>query len=249
MRRISPLRLVTPLAASAAILVPASAFAQGTPASPEATPPSSAAPATAAPAPAAATPSLAAVPPAHPTLTDEEADANGRLWIGFNVGGGVGTGASLSGPAFDGQFRAGYVLNHLYGVYGNVTGIAWVAGGGSSNAGGASVSVGAVSGFLVTPMFALTPVDLFEVSVGPSLDVLGGGKASVSSSTSAGSASAGGFSGAYFGAEGRVALHLGGRNPETHRRRGFTLSLDVHPSFVSGGPITFITGGLGADWF
>jgi hypothetical protein len=94
-------------------------------------------------------------------------------------------------------------------------------------------------------MFALTPVDLFEVAAGPSLDYLSGGSASVSGSA----ASANAFSSVYFGIQGRVALHLGGRNEETHRRRGFTIGLDVHPSFVPNGPVTFITGGLGADWF
>lgn len=203
------------------------------------------------PPPAATTPSPAAIPPAHPTLSDEEADAQGRMWIGFDLGGGVGTGASLSGPAFDGQFRAGWVLSHSMAVFGNLTGVAWVAGGGSSAPGAANVSVGAVSGFFVTPMFALTPVDLFEVSAGPSLDILSGGGVSESVNTGAGSTSvsAGGFSGAYFGIDGRVALHLGGRNPDSHRRRGFTISADVHPSFVPGGAVTFITGGLGADWF
>jgi len=206
-------------------------------AAPPATPPAPAAPSAAAPAPGAA------------PLSDEDADAKGRVWIGFNLGGGVGTGANISGPAFDGSFRGGWVLNHLMGIYGNLTGLVWVGSATSASSGGGSVGLGAITGWLITPMFALTPADLFEVAVGPSLDFLSGGSASASGSASGASASASAFSGAYFGAQGRIALHLGGRNEETRRRRGFTISLDVHPSFVSGGPVTFITGGLGADWF
>ena len=198
---------------------------------------------------APATPPTAATAPAAAPLSDEDADAKGRVWIGFNLGGGVGSGANISGPAFDGSFRGGWVLNHLMGVYGNLTGLVWVGSATSASGGGGSVGLGAIAGWLITPMFALTPVDLFEVAVGPSLDFLSGGSTSASGSAAGGSASANAFSGAYFGAQGRVALHLGGRNEETRRRRGFTLSLDVHPSFVSGGPVTFITGGLGADWF
>ena len=238
----------TQLLASVLVLssvLAASSVSAQDPAAPPATAPAPAAAPTAAPPPA--TP-----PPAAP-LSDEDADAKGRLWIGFNVGGGVGTGANISGPAFDGSFRAGWVLNHLMGVYGNLTGLVWVGSATSASSNGGSASLGAIAGWLITPMFALTPVDLLEVAVGPSLDFLSGGSTSASGSagggSAGGSASASAFSGAYFGAQGRVALHLGGRNEETRRRRGFTLSLDVHPSFVSGGPVTFITGGLGADWF
>src|SRR5208282_303290 len=112
-----------------------------------------------------------------------------------------------------------------------------------------SVNVSAAAGTLITPMFALTPSDLFEVAAGPSLDFLSGGSSTATATASGGSSSVSAFSGAYFGVDGRLALHLGGRARESRRRRGFTLSADVHPSFVSGGPVTFITLGLGADWF
>ncbi len=225
-----PKRLVVPVVAALSLFSASRALAQDN----------------AAGAAPAAAPPVQAAQPAQPAqgaaMSDEEADAKGRLWIGFDVGGGVGTGANLSGPAFDGAFRIGYVFSHMYGVYGNITPIAWV---GSAANTPSNVSIGAVSGILLTPMFALTPVDLFEVAAGPSLDYLSGGGASVSGS----SASANAFSSVYFGIQGRAALHLGGRNEETHRRRGFTISLDVHPTFVPNGPVTFITGGLGADWF
>ena len=49
-------------------------------------------------------------------------------------------------------------------------------------------------------------------------------------------------------ADGKAALHLGGRNEETGRRRGFTIEGNVHPSFTPGDAALFITGGLGYDW-
>jgi hypothetical protein len=195
------------------------------------------------PAPVGGTaPAAAEAPPPAPKEDD------GRLWIGFNVNGGVGTGAHLSGPAGGGTFRVGYALDHLKGVYGNITIIGWAAGSSEASTAGSNVSLGAIAGYEFTPMFALTPVDIFEVAAGPSLDYLTGGSETVTTVGGA-SGTVNGFSSLYFGLDGRLALHLGGRNPETLRRRGFTLSADVHPSFVSGGPVTFLTVGLGADWY
>ncbi len=188
----------------------------------------------------------APAPAEAPAPAPKEDD--GRLWIGFNVNGGVGTGAHLSGPAGGGTFRIGYSLDHLMGSYGNISIIGWAASSSEASAAGSNVSLGAIAGYQFTPMFALTPVDVFEVAAGPSLDYLTGGSETVTSAAG-GSASVNGFSSLYFGVDGRLALHLGGRNPETLRRRGFTLSADVHPSFVSGGPVTFFTVGLGADWY
>jgi hypothetical protein len=167
------------------------------------------------------------------------------VWYGFNINGGVGSGANYSGPAFGGTFRIGYVITEMYSIYGNLSGFAWI--GTPSNA-PSGLSFGAISGSQITPMFALTPVDVFEVAAGPSIDYLTGGSVSTNVA-GAGSVSAGGFSSVYIGLDGRLALHLGGRNETSGRRRGFTLSGDIHPSFVSGGPIVFYTVGLGADWF
>jgi hypothetical protein len=188
-------------------------------------------------------------PPAAPAAAQPD---GGRLWIGFNINGGVGSGANLSGPAFGGTFRIGYVLSEMYGIYANITPIVWVGSASSESTGGVSVSLSAIDGILLNPMFALTPVDVFEVAAGPSIDYLTGGSASATTTTAAGGSStvsAGGFSSVYFGIDGRLALHLGGRNETSGRRRGFTLSGDVHPSFVTGGPVIFYTIGLGADWF
>jgi hypothetical protein len=41
----------------------------------------------------------------------------------------------------------------------------------------------------------------------------------------------------------RVALHLGGRDEYTGRRRGFGLGVEFHPTFVSN-PVFFATIGL-----
>src|SRR5579859_4011788 len=113
-------RLTFALTSAAVVaLFASSAFAQDT-----APPPAPPGPAAAAGGGAAATP-----------LEDQ-----GRLWIGFNVNGGVGTGASLSGPAGGGTFRIGYSMDHLMGVYGNISAIGWAASASNSSVNGASVS-------------------------------------------------------------------------------------------------------------
>jgi hypothetical protein len=204
-----------------------------------------AAPGAAAPAgPAAGAPAAApaaGAPAGGAPATEEE---QGRLRIGFNfLNAGIGSGGTLSGPFIGATFKIGWQFNRLMGLYGNITPFVWI-GSSDQQVAGAKVDIGAIAGTQLTPLFSLTPADIFEVAAGPSLDYLSGG--SVSSGV-AGS-SAGGFSGVYFGLHGKVALHLGGRNEETGRRKGFTIEGNIHPSFTPGDATIFMTGGLGYDW-
>ena len=208
------------------------------------TPPAAAPAAPAAGAPAAPAAGAPAAPGADkPAGGADDGEEKGRLRIGFNfLNAGIGTGGDLSGPFIGATFKIGWQFNRLMGLYGNITPFVWI--GSSDAAKAANVSIGAIAGTQFTPLFSLTPADIFEVAAGPSLDYLSGGGVS----SGAGGSSAGGFSSVYFGVHGKVALHLGGRNEETGRRRGFTIEGNIHPSFTPGSAVTFITGGLGYDW-
>lgn len=200
----------------------------------------------AAPGAAPAAPAAAPGAPAGaPVDKDKNTDEEGRLRIGFNfLNVGVGSAGDLSGPFVGATFKIGYQLNRLMGVYGNITPFVWI---GSNDKIPGNVSIGAISGTQLTPVFSLTPADIFEVAAGPSLDYLTGGGADVSNGAG-GTTSVGGFSSVYFGAHAKVALHLGGRNEETGRRRGFTIEGNIHPSFTPDNTALFIFGGLGYDW-
>jgi len=191
-------------------------------------------------APAAAAPGA---PAGAPVDKDKDKPEEGRLRIGFNfLNAGVGSAGDLSGPFIGATFKIGWQLDRLMGIYGNISPFVWI--GSSSAASTANVSIGAITGTQLTPLFSLTPVDIFEVAAGPSLDYLSGGGVS----SGVGGSTVGGFSSIYFGLHGKVALHLGGRNEETGRRRGFTIEGNVHPSFTPGDAALFMTGGLGYDW-
>lgn len=176
----------------------------------------------------------------------EENEDNGRLRIGFNfLNAGVGSAGDLSGPTIGVTFRIGWQLNRLMGVYGNISPFVWF-GSTDQRVAGQSLDISAISGTQFTPLFSLTPHKIIELAAGPSLDYLSGGSVSVGPNN----ASAGGFSGIYFGVHGKAALHLGGKpNALTGRRTGFTIEANVHPSFTPGDAALFITGGLGYDWY
>jgi len=234
MRRNACILSAAVLTAAGFFLVSGDAHAQGTPSQP---PPEGIAPAPGAGGAAPAAPAGGAAPAAH----DDEHE-EGRLRIGFNINGGVGTGGNLSGPLFGGTFRVGWQINRLMGAYANISPFAWV---GSSDLTAPGASIGAIAGVQTTPMFSLTPIDLLEIAAGPGFDYLSGGGVS----GGPGGGTVGGFSGVYFGIHGRLALHLGGRNPDTGRRRGFTIGGDIHPTFTDGSTVTFFSLGLGADWY
>lgn len=237
MRRSASILSAAVLTAAGFFLVSGDAHAQGTPSQPPAD--------GVAPAPGAggAAPAAPAGGAAAPAADDEHED--GRLRIGFNINGGLGTGGNLSGPVFGGTFRVGWQINRLMGAYANITPFVWVGSSSTTGLGGATADIGAIAGVQTAPMFSLTPIDLLEIAAGPSLDYLSGGGVSAGP----GGTSVGGFSGMYFGINGRLALHLGGRNPDTGRRKGFTIGGDIHPTFTPGSAVTFFTLGLGADWY
>jgi len=166
---------------------------------------------------------------AHAQYADAR-DEPGRLRIGFNVNGGIGTGQNVSGPTVGSTFRAGWQFDRLSAFYGQITPLVWLP----SRASGTSTSFAASCQF--TPMYSMTRFDVLELAFGPSLDISSGQLRKE-------------FSGTNFGAHARIAFHLGGRDEVSGRRSGFTIGLDAHPTFVKGGWYTFVTLGLGYDWF
>lgn len=210
------------------------------------TPPAQGPPA--APPPPAVAPLPAPAPAPYKEGEPPEQGDEGRIRVGFNLNAGLGTGNRLRGGTVGATFRLGYQIDHLMAVYGQVS--PFVFFGGYSNSAGTDASLSAIGGFQFTPMFSLTPVDIFEIAAGPSLDKLTGGSAGGSVTTTSVSTNGSAYSSFYFGLHGRAALHLGGKpNTKTGRRVGFSLGLDVHPTFGEGGTVTFITLGLGADWY
>ena len=211
----------------------------GTPSAP---PPAAPPPAV---APGSQPPPGAAPPPRGPAEEPEEKD-EGRLRVGFNLNGGVGSGSNRSGLTLGATFRLGWQVNRLIGAYGQVSPIVWFGVASDKTA----TSFSAIGGFQFTPLFSLTPADLIELAAGPSLDKLSGGGASAGVTGGTATAGVSAFSGLYFALHGRVALHIGGKpNTSTGRRTSFTIGFDVHPTFADGSTITFYTVGLGADWY
>jgi hypothetical protein len=179
---------------------------------------------------------------------DDDAQDRGRLRIGFNLNGGTGAGGNFHGVVLGGTFRAGYQIDRLMAVYGQITGFGWLATTDATYQ-GKSFDVSAVSGYHFTPMFSLTPHYLIELAAGPSLDKLAGGDASTSVAGSTITQSVSVHEGFYFGLHGRIALHIAGKPSSTGRRTSFTIGFDVHPTFAEGNTLTFYTVGLGADWY
>jgi hypothetical protein len=223
----------------------------GTPNFPPPNPPPNAPPPN-APPPAVA-PGTAPLPAPAPGRyregEEQEPGDEGRLRIGFNVDGGLGTGGNFKGPAIGATFRIGWQLDKLMAIYGQVGVVLWVATS-SETLAGKSFDASAIGGYRFTPMFSLTPVDLFEVAAGPSLDNLSGGSSSTSIAGTTLTQEVKAYTGYYFGIHARAALHIGGKpNMKTGRRVSFTIGFDVHPTFAEGSTIMFYTLGLGGDWY
>lgn len=214
-------------------------------------PPAAPPPATTAPPPpAGASPLPAPAPAPYKEGEPPEQGDEGRIRVGFNLNAGIGTGNKLKGGTIGATLRIGYQIDHLMAVYGQVSPFVFFGGYSKNDAAGSDASLSAIGGFQFTPMFSLTPVDIFEIAAGPSLDRLSGGSAGGSVSSTSISTSGSAYSAFYFGLHARAALHLGPKpNVKTGRRVGFSIGLDVHPTFGEGGTVTFITLGLGADWY
>lgn len=202
-------------------------------------------------APGVAPPQAAPAPIPYREGEAAEPKDEGRLRIGFNVNGGLGFGGNFGGPAAGATFRVGWQLSHLMAIYGQASVIAWVASS-SETLNGKSLDAALLGGYQFTPLFSLNPIDLVELAAGPSLDNLSGGSTSNTADVKTGTFTTTdkAYTGFYFGLHGRVALHIGGKpNTTTGRRVSFTIGLDVHPTFATGGAVTFYTLGLGADWY
>lgn len=181
--------------------------------------------------------------------TSEEEKDEGRIRVGFNVNGGVGSSDELGGGTIGVSVRLGYQINSLIAVYGQVSPYVWFGATDKTYA-GQKLEFSAIGGFQFTPMLSLTPLNFLEFAAGPSLDRLSGGTtgASLNGTTISGTAIA--YSGFYFALHGRIALHIGGKpNAKTGRRTSFTIGGDIHPTFAEGSTLTFYTLGLGADWY
>jgi hypothetical protein len=94
-------------------------------------------------------------------------------------------------------------------------------------------------------MVELTVLDTFLLGVGPSVDT---GVFGVCQSDAGGTVGCAGFSGGFFGLDGRVALTLGSHGPGGDS--GFSVSANVHPTFLGNGEFVMsATLGVGGEWF
>jgi hypothetical protein len=94
-----------------------------------------------------------------------------------------------------------------------------------------------VVAFYNTAMFDFTFGDIFQIGLGPSLDL---GVAGVCRRDSCD-----GFGGAFFGADFKIALAFGHYAPG-RQRAGFVLALHAHPTWLSANdPVTTVTLGFG----
>jgi hypothetical protein len=155
-----------------------------------------------------------------------------RFRFGFSLNGGGAVGGA-SGPVMGAALRLGAQLHRMFGVYYQQ----------SPNAFLVATNDGVAAGFMDmnSVLASFTFVDPLELSIGPSLDYLALGGCSSEGCNAA--------SGTHFGVHGRVALHLGGRNPTSGRRSAFTIGVDAHPIFTGGESVVLVTGGLGAEFY
>jgi len=95
-----------------------------------------------------------------------------------------------------------------------------------------------VIAFYNTAMFDFTFGDMLQLGLGPSLDL---GVVGVCRRDSCD-----GFGGAFFGADFKIALVLGGHVHGSGQRAGFVIALHAHPTWLSANnPVTTVTLGFG----
>lgn len=223
-------RFPAAMAFTGAMLLPLLAHAQdATGAAPAPTGP---APTSAAPTGAAPAAGPNAAPPPGAIHHDDVDHERVRFRFGVGLNGGYGFGSGLAGGAFGAVVRAGVQINRMWGAYFQESALIFAA---ADPAGRGALAVVAAQSLVAS----LNPVDFLEIALGPSFDVAAGGSVSVKP----GDVGATVFGGQYFGLQSRVALHLGGRDEFTGRRRGFGLGLEFHPTFTPN-PVFFLTLGL-----
>jgi hypothetical protein len=155
----------------------------------------------------------------------------GRIRFGWDVGAG-GVVGYRSSFALNFGLRLGWQLSSEHAVFyqGNLP-IAFF-GESSPGVGDGGVFVAVTNAV----MYEFTVAHLLHLGVGPSVDAV---------ATSIGGVRDGWF----FGAHGRIALTLGTQRPG--RRTGFSLGLDLHPTFLTdiGGVLMTATGNVGLEYY
>jgi hypothetical protein len=148
-----------------------------------------------------------------------------ELGLGYSlIGGDIG---AATGFAIDGAARIGIQINNPFAVY-YQTGL-WLG-----VVGGVATDGTQVGGLAVmwsnAVLFEYTYAGLLHLGIGPSVDdILGGACATDATGSTTECIGAAGWA---FGGDARVALTLGPRR--MGRRAGFSLGLDLHPTFANG---------------
>lgn len=181
---------------------------------------------------------------APPPIMGEYMDGT-RFRFGFTIhaGGVIPTRGQTSSGGFGGfSFRAGAQIDNQWAVYYMGT----LDGGGYSLGDGDVEESAVYVAYYNTVLASFTLGHMLEFAAGPSIDSV----AAISGTIDNGAGTTlEGIAGTSFGLHGRIALLLGSRPVERARRIGFTLSLDVHPTFVDDTVLMTVGVGAGMDFF
>lgn len=188
-------------------------------------------------------------PPVDQPVPAAEPPMPSSMRFRWGVGGDIGYFIPVNILDFGAQAHFGVQLNETLAVFGELGFLFGVGIGGSASSNGASVSVAALGFWDLGVMAEATFSDHFFLAGGPML--FGGGWTAVSqSATSSGNTNqqvvaAGGD--VLPGVDVRVGYTFGGRNPETGRRSGFTLSLDAKVMYATVSSVSQSAGSTGAS--
>jgi hypothetical protein len=162
-----------------------------------------------------------------------ETDPGGR--IRWGVSGNLGWHFPSSAFTFGIDGRVGYQISNIFSAYAIIGAAAGFGFGVTSSVRGASLSVTGISYLYLGGMAELMLGDLFFVGAGPVI-AQGGYAGSSVGASGAGIAQVSNIASVGFkpGLDVRLGLQFGSKNPQTHRRGGFSLGLDVmtllHPN-------------------
>ena len=194
-------------------------------------------------APAAAQP--AGGPPALPSSHAEEPPPDGepidvRLRAGLSAGAGMARFSSNSAtvyqPSFNLAGRLGVQVGSVFSLYyQNMATVVPLTNG----SGVVIVDYNAV-------LADVTVGNHFGLGLGPSVDVV---SLIGNSASGTGDGESPSVTGVGFGLHGRMAWHFGGDVRHGPRREGFSLGLDVHPTFASRASLLTLQLALGYEWY